>query len=64
MADQGKLNYRGVSYNKADKPQNEHRHGDNLTYRGVDYDGAEAEKQAQAAASAHKKIYRGAEQKR
>lgn len=64
MADKEKLNYRGVSYDKSEKPKNDHHHGDNLKYRGVDYDGADAEKAAQAAPSDHKKIYRGAEDKR
>ena len=59
-----KLNYRGVSYNKADKPQNDAKHGENLTYRGERYDGAEAEKQAQAVPSGHKKVYRAAETNR
>ena len=56
MANNDKLNYRGVSYDKSEKPKNEHSHGDNLKYRGVNYDGAEAEKQAQAVPSGQKKI--------
>ena len=54
-----KLTYRGVSYDTADKPKNDHHHAKGLQYRGVRYDGDDAEKRAQPVPAGHQKIYRG-----
>ena len=54
-----KLTYRGVSYDSAQKPKNDHHHAPGLRYRGVDYDGDEAERQAQAVPAGHRRVYRG-----
>ena len=55
-----KLVYRGVSYDSAEKPKNDHHHEKGLRYRGVRYDGDLAEKAAQAVPTVRqKKVYRG-----
>ena len=54
-----KLTYRGVSYDSAQKPKNDHHHAKGLKYRGVSYDGDQAEKRAMPVPAGHKKVYRG-----
>lgn len=54
--------YRGVESDSADKPENDHHHGEGLVYRGSPMDGEQAEKDAEAAPSEHKHVYRGVEE--
>lgn len=51
--------YRGVTRDSSEKPQNVHQHEKGLTYRGVGYDGDQAENAAQPVPAGHKKVYRG-----
>lgn len=53
--------YRGVEHDTGKKPANDHHHEKGLKYRGVDLDGDQAEKDAQAVAAGHKRVYRGVE---
>ncbi|MEL6979397.1 MAG: DUF4278 domain-containing protein [Pseudomonadota bacterium] len=54
-----KQTYRGVTRDSSEKPENDHHHEKGLKYRGVDYDGDQAEKEAEAAPNDHQKVYRG-----
>lgn len=54
-----KLTYRGVSYDSKDVAATDHRHEPGLRYRGVEYDGAAAERDAKPKAANMRKIYRG-----
>lgn len=51
--------YRGVEFDSAEMPKNDHHHDAGLRYRGAELDGAEAERDAQAVNKGYEKVYRG-----
>ena len=62
VTEMSKQVYRGVESDSDDKPKTDHHHEKGLKYRGSDLDGDQAEHDAKAAPSDHKKVYRGVEE--
>lgn len=54
-----KFIYRGAQYDSEDIKPASPKHGDELRYRGVRYNGDAAEKDARAKGAPHQQIYRG-----